>query len=55
MSDKYTQILGALTAPDQTFAFKEEIHPSGITYSEFTNIPRTLANYFEYGLMFPEW
>ena len=55
MSDIYTQTLAALTAPDQTFAFKEEIHSSGITYREFTNIPNTLANFFEYGLMFPEW
>ena len=55
MSDIYTQTLDALTAPDQTFAFKEELHSSGVTYREFTNIPKTLANYFEYGLMFPEW
>ena len=55
MSDLYTQTLDALTAPDQTFAFKEELHSSGITYREFTNIPKTLANFFEYGLMFPEW
>tara|TARA_B110000008_G_scaffold30037_1_gene26906 strand:+ start:1490 stop:1705 length:216 start_codon:yes stop_codon:yes gene_type:complete len=55
MSDIYTQTLEALTAPDQTFAFKEEIHSSGVTYREFTNIPKTLANFFEYGLMFPEW
>ena len=47
MSDIYTQTLDALTAPDQTFAFKEEIHSSGVTYREFTNIPKTLANYFE--------
>ena len=55
MSDIYTQTLDALTAPDQTFAFKEELHSSGVTYREFTNIPKTLANFFEYGLMFPEW
>ena len=45
MSDIYTQTLDALTAPDQTFAFKEELHSSGITYREFTNIPKTLANF----------
>jgi acyl-CoA synthetase (AMP-forming)/AMP-acid ligase II len=55
MPDIYTQTLNALTAPDQTFAFKEELHSSGVTYREFTNIPKTLANFFEYGLMFPEW
>ena len=36
MSDIYTQTLDALTAPDQTFAFKEELHSSGVTYREFT-------------------
>ena len=55
MSDIYSKIFDTLTAPDQTFAFQEELHPSGITYREFTNIPKTLANFFEFGLMFPEW
>ena len=35
MSDIYTQTLDSLTAPDQTFAFKEVLHSSGITYREF--------------------
>jgi len=55
MSDKYNEVLANLTAPDQIFAFEEMQHSSGITYREFTNTPKTLASFFEYGLMFPEW
>jgi long-chain acyl-CoA synthetase len=55
MSDKYNEVLANLTAPDQIFAFKEMQHASGISYREFTNTPKTLASFFEYGLMFPEW
>ena len=55
MSDKYNEVLANLTAPDQIFAFEEMKHSSGITYREFTNTPKTLASFFEYGLMFPEW
>jgi acyl-CoA synthetase (AMP-forming)/AMP-acid ligase II len=55
MNNKYNEVLTNLTAPDQTFAFEEVKHSSGITYREFTNTPKTLANFFEFGLMFPEW
>ena len=55
MSDKYNEVLANLTAPDQIFAFEEMQHSSGINYREFTNTPKTLASFFEYGLMFPEW
>ena len=55
MNNKYNEVLANLTAPDQTFAFEEVEHSSGITYREFTNTPKTLANFFEFGLMFPEW
>ena len=55
MSDKYNQVLNALTAPDQIFAFKEILHPSGIAYREFINTPKTLEKYFEFGLLFPDW
>ena len=55
MSDKYNEFLANLTAPDQTFAFEEQQHASGITYREFINTPKTLASFFEYGLLFPEW
>ena len=55
MTDKYNQILESLTAPDQVFAYAEEQHLSGVTYREFINAPRTLAAFFEFGLMFPEW
>ena len=55
MNNKYNEFLTNLTAPDQTFAFEEVKHSSGITYREFTNTPKTLANFFEFGLMFPEW
>jgi acyl-CoA synthetase (AMP-forming)/AMP-acid ligase II len=55
MNNKYNEVLTNLTAPDQTFAFEEVEHSSGITYREFTNTPKTLANFFEFGLMFPEW
>ena len=41
MPDIYTQTLNALTAPDQTFAFTEELHSSGVTYREFINTPKT--------------
>ena len=54
MNNKYNEVLTNLTAPDQTFAFEEVEHSSGITYREFTNTPKTLANFFEFGLMFPE-
>ena len=55
MNDKYNKVLANLTAPDQTFAFKEVEHSSGVTYREFVNTPKTLANFFEFGLLFPEW
>ena len=55
MSDKYNEIFANLTASDQIFAFEEACHSSGISYREFTNTPKTLANYFEFGLLFPEW
>ena len=37
MNNKYNEVLANLTAPDQTFAFEEVEHSSGITYREFTN------------------
>ena len=55
MSDKYNEVLANLTAEDQIYAFKEVTHSSGITYREFTNTPKTLASFFEFGLLFPEW
>ena len=55
MNDKYNEVLANLTAPNQTFAFKEVEHSSGVTYREFVNTPKTLANFFEFGLLFPEW
>ena len=55
MNDKYNEVLANLTAPDQTFAFEEVEHSSGVTYREFVNTPKTLANFFEFGLLFPEW
>ena len=55
MSDKYNEVLANLTAEDQIYAFEEVTHSSGITYREFKNTPKTLANFFEFGLSFPEW
>ena len=55
MSDKYNEVLANLTAEDQIYAFGEVTHSSGITYREFKNTPKTLASFFEFGLLFPEW
>jgi acyl-CoA synthetase (AMP-forming)/AMP-acid ligase II len=55
MSDKYNEVLANLTADDQIYAFEEVTHSSGITYREFKNTPKTLASFFEFGLLFPEW
>ncbi len=55
MTDKYSDVLERLTASDQVFAFQEETHHSGITYREFTNAPKTLSAFFEFGLLFPDW
>ena len=55
MPDTYNQVLATLTAPDQIFAFEEVTHSSGVTYREFTNTPKTLASYFEFGLLFHDW
>ena len=55
MSEIYTQVLKALTAPDQMYAFEERTHPSGISYREFINAPTTLATFFEFGLLYPDW
>ena len=55
MSDKYNEVLANLTAEDQIYAFEEVTHSSGITYREFKNTPKTLASFFEFGLLFPEW
>ena len=55
MPDKYNEVLANLTAEDQIYAFEEATHSSGITYREFKNTPKTLANFFEFGLLFPEW
>jgi len=55
MSDKYNEVLANLTAEDQIYAFEEVKHSSGVTYREFKNTPKTLASFFEFGLLFPEW
>ena len=55
MSDKYSEVLANLTAEDQIFAYEEVRHFSGVTYREFKNTPKTLASFFEFGLLFPEW
>ena len=55
MTEKYTEILNSLTAPDQIFAAQEKQHVSGITYREFINTPKTLTEFYEFGLLFPEW
>jgi acyl-CoA synthetase (AMP-forming)/AMP-acid ligase II len=55
MTEKYTEILNSLTAPDQIFAFQEKKHASGITYREFVNTPKTLSEFYDFGLLFPEW
>lgn len=55
MSDKYNEVLANLTAPDQIFAFEEVQNSSGVTYREFINTPKNLADFFKFGLLFPEW
>jgi len=55
MNAQYNEVLKNLTAPEQIYAFKELKHPSGITYREFTNTPKTMHEFFQYGLLFPEW
>ena len=55
MSDKYNEVFANLTAEDQIFAFEEVTNSAGITYREFKNTPKTLAGFFEFGLLFPEW
>ena len=55
MSDKYNEVFANLTAQDQIFAYEEVTNSSGITYREFKNTPKTLAGFFEFGLLFPEW
>ena len=55
MTEKYTEILNSLTAPDQIFAFQEKKHASGIIYREFVNTPKTLSEFYDFGLLFPEW
>ena len=55
MTEKYTEILNSLTAPDQIFAFQEKKHTTGITYREFVNTPKTLSEFYDFGLLFPEW
>ena len=55
MSDKYNEVLANLTAPDQIFAFEEVQNSSGVTYREFINTPKNLADFFKFGLSFPEW
>ena len=45
MTEKYTEILNSLTAPDQIFAFEEIQLTSGITYREFVNTPKTLSEF----------
>jgi long-chain acyl-CoA synthetase len=55
MTEKYTEILNSLTAPDQIFAFQEKKYTTGITYREFVNTPKTLSEFYDFGLLFPEW
>ncbi len=55
MTEKYTEILNSLTASDQIFAFQEKKHISGITYREFVNTSKTLTEFYDFGLLFPEW
>ncbi len=54
MNQKYIETLNALTAADQIFAYKTPDVGKGEIFHEFTNIPKTLKEYFELGLMHPE-
>ena len=54
MNQKYIDTLNALTAADQIFAYKAPDIEKGEIFHEFTNIPKTLKEYFELGLMHQE-
>ncbi|MEK9649747.1 MAG: class I adenylate-forming enzyme family protein [Gammaproteobacteria bacterium] len=54
MNQKYIETFNALTASDQIFAFREPNLEKGEIYQEFTNIPNTMKEYFEIGLLHPE-
>ncbi|MEK9779656.1 MAG: AMP-binding protein, partial [Gammaproteobacteria bacterium] len=54
MNTDYQKTLEALTASDQIFAYRKPNLKKGELYSEFTNIPLSLKEYFELGLMHPE-
>ncbi|MEL1231581.1 MAG: AMP-binding protein, partial [Candidatus Neomarinimicrobiota bacterium] len=54
MNNELADTLKALTTPDQIFAFKEPNNEKGEIFREFTNIPQSLKEYFELGLMHPE-
>jgi long-chain acyl-CoA synthetase len=55
MTDKYTRNFRILNSRRSNLCFRRSTHSSGITYREFINTPKTLAKFFDFGLLFPEW
>tara|TARA_B100000029_G_scaffold515716_1_gene624183 strand:- start:27964 stop:29637 length:1674 start_codon:yes stop_codon:yes gene_type:complete len=54
MKKDFFEYVDELTAPGQLFEYEEIKHKSGITYKEFKSAPKTLKDYFEFGLLFPD-
>ena len=48
------EVVDESTAQGQLFETKELLHSNGNTYKEFINTPKTLKDYYQFGLLHPE-
>ena len=50
MTDIYSEVLAAHTAPGQLFETKDVINDDGITYKEYVHFPDSLRGFLDFGL-----
>ena len=54
MKKTFQEVVDESTAQGQLFETKELLHSNGNTYKEFINTPKTLKDYYQFGLLHPE-
>ena len=54
MKKTFQEVIDESTAEGQLFETKELLHSNGNTYKEFVNAPKTLRDYYQFGLLHPE-
>ena len=54
MKKTFQEVVDESTAEGQLFETKELLHTNGNTCKEFVNAPKTLKDYYQFGLLHPE-